>query len=122
MSFSGLVQNRVLPGALDRKYALRHALPAVPAISLALLVAGPWLQPGYIFGTDWPAPTRFMLPAELSGSAPLQAALAAVSALVGSEATGKIFVFAILIGGGIAAYQTVPSAGFVGRAAAATFF
>src|SRR2546427_7658179 len=95
MSFSPTMQNRAFGGGPARKYALRGALPAVPAIALALLVAGPWLQPGYIFGTDWPAPTRFMLPAELSGSAPLQAALAAVAALVGPEATGKILVFPI---------------------------
>src|SRR5437773_6243409 len=122
MSFSGLVQNRVLPGALVRKYALRDALPVVLAISIALLVAGPWLQPGYIFGTDWPGPARFGLPAEVSSSAPLQVALAAVSWVVGPEATGKILVFAILAGGALAAYKAVPTAGFIGRAAAATLF
>src|SRR5438445_4080838 len=122
MSFSGLVQNRVLPGALGRKYALRDALPAVLAISTALLVAGPWLAPGYIFGTDWPGPTRFEFPVEVSSSAPLQVALGAISWVVGAEATGKILVFAILAGGALAAYLAVPTAGFVGRTAGATLF
>jgi hypothetical protein len=122
MSFSGPVQNRVLTGALGRNEALRNGLPAVPAISLALLVAGPWLQPGYIFGTDWPGPARFELPVEVSSSAPVQVVLATISWVVGAEATGKLLVFAILAGGALAAYLAVPIAGFVGRAGGATLF
>src|SRR6266571_6881441 len=116
----------VLPHVLTRPRSydneLRSALPFVVAIVLALLIEGPWLWPGYLFGTDWPAPRRFDLPAELSNSAPLQVALAGVSWAFGSETTGKILVFAILIGGALAAYCAVPTAGFVGRTAAATLF
>ena len=31
------------------------ALPYLWAALLTLLVGGPWLVPGYLFGTDWPA-------------------------------------------------------------------
>src|SRR6266581_6221567 len=122
MSFSRAVQNRMSTGSLGNRYELPAALPAISAIALALLVAVPWLQPGYLFGTDWPGPTRFGLPAEVSSSAPLQVALAAVSWAVGPEATGKILVFAILAGGALAAYTAVPTTGFIGRVGAATLF
>src|SRR5260370_40738910 len=42
---------------------------------LTLAVAGSWLAPGYIFGTDWPGPSHFALPNALDSSAPLEVAL-----------------------------------------------
>lgn len=94
----------------------------LPGLILAALIALPWLEPGYLFGTDWPGPRRFPLPSGLSSSAPLQALLAGVSWVVGPEATGKILVFALLGAAGVGASRAVPSAGLAGRVAAATLF
>src|SRR5438445_7749740 len=72
------------------------AFPMVWAAFLTLLIAGPWLLPGYLFGTDWPGPRQILFPTEVSSSAPLQAALAMVSLAIGGEATGKLLVVALL--------------------------
>lgn len=92
------------------------------AILLSLLVAAPWLLPGYLFGTDWPGPTRFLLPSQISSSVLLQVALSAAAWAVGAETTGKILVLAILAGASMAAYRSIPTPGFVGRAAGATLY
>src|SRR5690348_12094640 len=91
-------------------------------IALGLLIALPWLANGYIFGTDWPGRRMYVVPSEVSSSAPLQLLLAAIARLVGGEATGKILVFAILIAGGILAYLGIPSQSQVARAAGAVIF
>jgi hypothetical protein len=98
------------------------ALPAVWAGFLTLLVSGPWLGSGYIFGTDWPGPRRFDFPNELSSSAPLEAALASVSRVAGGEWTGKLFVLALLFGAVLFAFRAAPADGFVPRAVASTAY
>ena len=62
------------------------------------------------------------MPTEVSGSAPFQVVLAAISRLVGPEATGKTLVLAILIGGALASFSAIPTRGIAGRMAAATLF
>jgi len=102
-----------------------RAIPAVPAIwagFLTLLVGGPWLGGGYIFGTDWPGPRRFDFPVELSDSAPWQAVLAAVSLVVSSEWTGKLFVLGLLFVAALMAFRAAPTDAFVPRAAASTIY
>jgi hypothetical protein len=98
------------------------ALPIVWAALLTLLVVAPWLAGGYIFGTDWPGPRRFPFPAEVSSSAALQAALAAVAWVISGEPTGKLIVFGLLFVAAIASYVTVPTGGFVPRAIASVAY
>jgi len=97
-------------------------LPVALGAFLALLIAGPWLASGYIFGTDWPGPRNFAFPSEISSSYLLQALLAAVSRVIGGEATGKVFVLGILFVAALTAYRAVPVDGFVARAAGAGIY
>jgi hypothetical protein len=104
---------------------LRWVMPGLPAIwagFLTLLIAGPWLGGGYIFGTDWPGPRRFDYPTNLSSSAPLEALLAAASRVVSGEWTGKVFVLALLFGAALFAFRAAPVDGFVPRAVASTVY
>jgi hypothetical protein len=89
---------------------------------LTLLIAGPWLLPGYVFGTDWPGPRRIPLPPDLASYAPLQAVLSAASSAIGGEATGKLFICSVLFTAGALAYRAIPAGGFVPRALAATVY
>src|SRR6266851_799284 len=98
------------------------ALPLLWAAFLTLLVAGPWLLPGYLFGTDWPGPRQILFPTEVSSSAPLQAALAFASFVIGGEATGKLLVLAFLFSAAALAYRAAPAKGFVAGATAATVY
>jgi hypothetical protein len=100
----------------------QRALPMVWAAFLTLLVGGPWLAPGYLFGTDWPGPRRFDYPTSLPSWAPLSALLALASSVVGSELVGKMFILAVLFAGAALAYRCAPIDGFVGGAAASTIF
>jgi hypothetical protein len=104
----------------------RKTIPALPVVwngFLTLLVAGPWLGGGYIFGTDWPGPRRFDFPTDLSASwAPVEAALAAVSRVVSSEWTGKLFVLGLLFVAALMAFRAAPTNGFVPRAVASTVY
>jgi len=117
-----------LPSAAHRLIstspALRQRLAFGVAWSafLTLLVAGPWLWRGYLFGTDWPGPRHVFMPTELSSSAPLQAILALGSDLLGGEIVGKVFVLAILFGAGILAYLAIPTKSLVARAAGAALY
>jgi hypothetical protein len=111
----------VCPTPVQQRLAKR-ALPLLWAAFLTLLVAGPWLASGYLFGTDWPGPRRFAYPAEVSSSAPLQVALALVSMLISSEATGKALVFCLLFAAAWTSYRAVPTGSFVARASASTVF
>jgi hypothetical protein len=108
---SGLGLGREMPG-----------LPAIWAGFLTLLIAGPWLGSGYIFGTDWPGPRRFDFPTDLSSPAPLEAALATASRVVSGEWTGKVFALAVLFGAALFAFRAAPADGFVPRAVASIVF
>jgi hypothetical protein len=97
-------------------------MPFLWAGFLTALVAGPWLLPGYLFGTDWPGPRRFDFPSAVSSYAPLEAVLASISSIVGGEVTGKLFVIAVLFTAAALAYRTVLGGGFIPRATAATIY
>src|SRR2546428_4749997 len=87
--------------------------PLLWAAFLTLCIAGPWLLPGFLFGTDWPGPRTIPFPTGLSSSAVLQIALAIASRAIGGESTGKILVLASLFSAGFLAYRAVPRTGFV---------
>jgi hypothetical protein len=116
---------RAVISGRESRFDLRSVVPALPAIwagFLTLLVSGPWLEGGYIFGTDWPGPRRFDFPSDLSSSAPLEAALAAASRVVSGEWTGKLFVLALLFGAALLAFRAAPTDGFAPRAVASTVY
>lgn len=99
-----------------------NALPIGWAGLLTLLIAGPWLVGGYIFGADWPGPRRFAFPQELSSSALLQAVLAVVSRVVSGEVTGKLLIFGLLFVAALTSYRAVPTASFLPRATASIVY
>jgi hypothetical protein len=98
------------------------AYPVLWAAFLTVLVSGPWLKAGYLFGTDWPGPRRFDWPTDLSSAAPLQALLAVASGLASGEATGKLLIVVIFFVSALTSYVGVPSANFFARAAASTLY
>ncbi len=115
----GLISLRT--SAVD-PYLVSNALPIGWAAFLTFLIAGPWLAPGYIFGTDWPGPRRFDFPQDLSSSALLQASLAILSRLLSGEVTGKVFILTLLFVAASTAYRAVPNGGFIPRAAASIVY
>ena len=106
---------------LSRRSA-NSAAPILWAAFLTLLVAGPWLSAGFIFGTDWPGPRRFALPTNLASSAPLQALLAAVSHFLSGELTGKLFILGLIFIAAITAFHAAPTNGFVPGAVASVVY
>ena len=106
-------------------FRLRPSIPTKGLLwagFLTLVVAGPWLLPGYLFGTDWPGPRHFALPTGLESSALLRAGLAAVAWAIGGEVTGKLLVLGSLFAAGLFAYAALPVGNFLPRAAAATLY
>ena len=99
-----------------------RATPVLWASFLTLIVAGPWLRSGYLFGTDWPGPRRFDFPSDLSSSAPLQEALAAFARVASAEWTSKAFVLCFLFVAALTAYCAVPAKGFIPRAVGSTVY
>jgi hypothetical protein len=97
-------------------------VPYVWAALLTLLVAGPWLLPGFIFGTDWPGPRRFFFPDQISSSALFDVALASVSAALGAELTTKLVLIGALFLAALGSFRALPAPGFAARAVAATIF
>ena len=91
-------------------------MPIAWAAFLTLLIAGPWLGAGYIFGTDWPGPRRFDFPHDLSSSALLQVLLATAARFLSGEATAKLFIFGLLFVAVSTVYRAVPTGGFAPRA------
>jgi len=89
---------------------------------LVALVGGPWLTPGYVFGTDWPGPKTIPIPSELSSSAALQLALSIASSAVGGALTGKVFILGSLFVAGLFAYRSQSQLGFVPAAVASTIY
>jgi hypothetical protein len=92
------------------------------AAVLSLLIAGPWLLPGYLFGTDWPGPRHFSVPADLSSGTVFDAALALVSAVISAELTAKLLVVVALVSGALGAFRSLPTGDFVPRAIASLMY
>ena len=101
---------------------LAHTYPIVWALFLTLLIGGPWLLPGYIFGTDFAGPRHFQLPSGPSSYAGLQLALGNASHVFAAEIVGKLLIFAILLVAGLAAYWAVPVGPFLPRAIASLVY
>src|ERR1700694_269349 len=97
-------------------------IPYVTAIALSLLIAGPWLLPGYVFGTDWAGPRHFTVPSDLSSGTLFDAVLAAVSAVISAEVTTKLLIVAALLAGGLGAFRALPVGGFIPRAMASLIY
>jgi hypothetical protein len=100
----------------------RRWLPYLWAGAVALLIAAPWLAPGYLFGTDWPGPRFIRWPTQLSSEAPGEAILAAISAAIPAEIAAKILVLGSLFVAALAAYTALPYGDFVSRAAASLIY
>jgi hypothetical protein len=96
--------------------------PLLWAAFLTVLVAGPWLLPGYLFGTDWPGPRRFEFPSSVSSETVVYAVLALTSGALGAEVTGKLFVFGVLFASAALAFRAVPAKGFLPGAVGATIY
>ena len=122
MALSSGVRGPISRTSEAKQSSIPAALAVLWAAFLALLVAGPWLAPGYLFGTDWPGPRHFDFPTDAVSWAPLQALLAFASRTVGGEVTGKLLVFGALFMAGATAFRALPEGGFVPRAAAATIY
>ena len=95
---------------------------AVWAAFLTVVIASPWVQVGYIFGTDWPGPRRFDWPTAVSSLAPIQVILDSLSRIMSAQLTGKLFVFALLFIAAFLAFRAVPTDGFVPKAAGAALY
>jgi hypothetical protein len=89
---------------------------------LTLVIVGPWLLPGFIFGTDWPGPRHFGVPTTLSNNAPLLVLLAVAGHTLPAEVVGKLFIVATLLLAALGAYRAVPLEGFVPRAVASLIY
>jgi len=89
---------------------------------LALLTVGPWLLPGYIFGTDFAGPRHYPFPASVTSYAGLQVVLALAAIALPGEVVGKLLIVAVLGTAGLAAYCALPAGGFAPRAAAAVIY
>src|SRR5207237_8463210 len=85
---------------------------------LTLLVAGPWLLPGYLFGTDWPGPRHFGPSNSVGSALPLEAAMAGLAWAVSGEVTGKLLILGSLFAAGALAYRPGPTGVCLTRAAA----
>ncbi len=89
---------------------------------LVLLIVGPWLLPGYFFGTDFPGPRHFAFPDAPASYAGLQLTLAVVALVLPGDIVGKLLIFGTLFTAGMTAYQAVPMRGFIPRAAASLVY
>lgn len=107
---------------MDSKTAAARWQPVLWVALLTLLIIGPWLRPGYIFGTDFPGPRYFRFPDSLTSYAALQATLAVAASVIPGEVVGKLVVFACIFTAGLTAYLAVPIRGFLPKAAASAIY
>jgi hypothetical protein len=85
-------------------------------------IALPWLASGYLFGTDWPGPRFIRWPTQLTGSSPLEALLAAISAVLSAELAAKVLVVGSLFVAALGAFVALPYGDFVPRASASLIY
>ncbi len=91
-------------------------MPGLWSGFLTLLIAGPWLLPGFIFGTDFAGPRHFAFPDSPTSYAGLQLALALIGLALPSEVVGKMLILGSIFAAGLLAYRAIPAGGFVPRA------
>lgn len=87
-----------------------------------MLIAGPWLLPGYLFGTDWPGPRHFSVPTDFSSVTLFDVLLVVVGAVVSAELTTKLVILLALLAAGLGAFRALPIGGFIPRAMASVMF
>src|SRR2546425_12310088 len=97
-------------------------VPYLWAILLTLLIAGPWLLPGFVFGTDWPGPRHFGVPTDFSSGTVFDWLLVALSAIVSAEITTKLLIMAALFAAAVGAFRALPVGGFIPRAMASVIY
>lgn len=108
--------------ASDIPHTPSARIAALWSAALAILVAAPWIVPGFIFGVDFPGPRHLDFPDRISASAPLEILLAAVSQILSAELTAKLFIALALFAAGYAAFRALPVGGFTPRAVAASIY
>src|ERR1700730_13031915 len=96
--------------------------PYLWALLLTLLIAGPWLLPGYVFGTDWPGPRHFSVPTDFSSATPFDWVLVAVSAVVSAEITSKLVILVALFAAALGVFRALPVGDFIPRAIASVVY
>lgn len=96
--------------------------PYLWAAFLVLIVAGPWLGAGYIFGTDWPGPRRFDFPNEVGSTFIPRIAMAILAHVATAELVTKLLIWGSLFVAAAGAYRAVPVGTFLPRAAAALLY
>jgi hypothetical protein len=101
---------------------LRPLAPALWVSFLTVLVVGPWLSSGYIFGTDFAGPRHFVFPSFPTSYAALQAALSLAAAALPADVVGKLLIISIFLAAGLGAYYAVPAGPFIARTAAALVY
>ena len=109
-------------GSLAAANRWRTLAPVVWVSFLTLLVVGPWLSSGYIFGTDFAGPRHYAFPNFPTSFAALQAALALAAAALPADVVGKVLIVSIFLTAGLGAFFAVPVGPFIGRAAAALVY
>src|SRR5260370_31985282 len=82
-----------------------------------MLVVGPLLSSGFIFGTDFAGPRHYAFPNFPTSFAALQAALALAAAALPADVAGKVLIVSIFLTAGLGAFFARPFGPFIGRAA-----
>src|SRR5438046_1287711 len=109
-----MASRSALRGAISTSNSPLYA--AVWAAFVTLLIAGPWVANGYLFGTDWPGSRRLDFPTDVYSATPLRIALA-VGSTISGEVTGKALVFGLLFVAGLSSFVAIPVDRFLPRAA-----
>jgi len=91
-------------------------------LALTFLVAGPWVLPGFLFGTDWPGPRTIPWPTQFATTWPLQILLATCSKLVSAELTAKLLILGTVFTAAFLAYGALPVGDFIPRCMASLIY
>ncbi len=113
------------PGAFGSRATAnrwRTLAPVLWVSFITLVVVGPWLSSGYIFGTDFAGPRHYAFPNFPTSFAALQAVLALAAAALPADVVGKVLIASIFLTAGLGAYFAIPVGPFVARAAAALIY
>jgi hypothetical protein len=99
-----------------------NATPFLWAGAVTLIIAGPWLLPGYLFGTDWPGPRHIDFPNALTNAVGPFAVLALISHVLSGELATKLLLVGCIFVAATTAYRALPWGGFVPRAIASLVY